>query len=565
VIFGFQSALGDKRGSRRVHVGAMWLMATAFLVVTATESVAEVPANMPATQTVVARLSMVFNAVWAVLAPVAGSFSSIPKELMAAIRAILASSATSGKGELLAGAASLFAMMLLPGLWGVLMRKLTRGQSADAFGHIWQRFGLDCGLALAVAIFAVLMTELLSAHETLAGGLAVALVDLGFRFFGSMMVLAILLRPGEAAIRLLDCDDATVSAVTPRLGVPVVLVIGFTAIIPTLLQAGMNWPTGQAFAIVVGTLAVGLGYMAVGRLLAGLKNVSARWRIAQAVGAILFWLSWCYGVIRLDFPFFEATVAVGIILAVGFVFDRVMVKAAETSETIPEDKKRMLRLTISNGLRRTSHVVGFLALCIVVTRWGVANFQGTVREARWNENANVVGEAALTVIIGYCLFELISGWIQSTFDQPRVNTMPGDDEDIAPASRLLTVVPLLRGVAGFAILAVTALVAISKLGIDITPVLAGAGILGLAISFGSQSLVRDVVAGIFYMADDAFRVGEYIEAAKLKGTIEKISIRSMRLRHHNGHVHTIAYGQLGFVTNFSRDWVTMKFNLRLRA
>ncbi|MFM9974769.1 MAG: mechanosensitive ion channel family protein, partial [Beijerinckiaceae bacterium] len=54
-----------------------------------------------------------------------------------------------------------------------------------------------------------------------------------------------------------------------------------------------------------------------------------------------------------------------------------------------------------------------------------------------------------------------------------------------------------------------------------------------------------------------------IEATRLKGTVEKISLRSMRLRHHNGHIHTIPFGQLGFVTNFSRDWVTMKFNLRL--
>ena len=88
-------------------------------------------------------------------------------------------------------------------------------------------------------------------------------------------------------------------------------------------------------------------------------------------------------------------------------------------------------------------------------------------------------------------------------------------------------------------------------------------ILSGSISFGSQALVRDIVAGIFFISDDAFRVGEYIDTGRLKGTVEKISLRSMRLRHQNGQIHTIPFGQLTSITNFSRDWQTVKFNLRL--
>lgn len=539
-----------------------WRIA-AIVIISAGEAFADAPAAMQSSQTIISRLSMVFNSFWAVLAPVVASFGSIPEELVASAQEILASSMTMGRSELLVGTISLLGMMALPGLWGKLLRERWSRQIPNAFEHIWQRFALDCGLTVVVAFVAILINELVSAHKSLAGGLAAALVDFGFRFFVAMIVLAILLRPREAAIRLLPGDDATVSGITVRMGVAVAVAIGFTAIIPSLLQAGMNWPTGQAFAIVVGTVAAIFGYGAADRYLSGLPDVSSHWHKAKTGAAVLFWLCWCYGVITLDFPFFEATVASGIILTIGYVFDRVMLKAAATSETIENPKKRALGMAISKGLRRTSHVIVFLALCIVMARWGAAAFEGTIREARWTAAESAVGEAALVVCLGYCIFELISIWIQSTFERPRVNTMPGDDEDVAPASRLSTVVPLLQGAVGFTILAVTVLVAISKLGVDITPVLAGAGILGLAISFGSQSLVRDVVAGIFYMADDAFRVGEYIEAAKLRGTIEKISIRSMRLRHHNGHVHTIAFGQLGFVTNFSRDWVTMKFNLRL--
>jgi moderate conductance mechanosensitive channel len=71
------------------------------------------------------------------------------------------------------------------------------------------------------------------------------------------------------------------------------------------------------------------------------------------------------------------------------------------------------------------------------------------------------------------------------------------------------------------------------------------------------------VSGFFFIVDDAFRLGEYIDTGRLRGTVERISLRSFRLRHQNGQVHTVPYGQLGAVTNFSRDWSTIKFNLRL--
>src|SRR2546428_14189580 len=65
------------------------------------------------------------------------------------------------------------------------------------------------------------------------------------------------------------------------------------------------------------------------------------------------------------------------------------------------------------------------------------------------------------------------------------------------------------------------------------------------------------------MWDDAFRVGEYIDTGRLKGTVEMLGVRSLKLRHHNGPLHTIPYGQLGAVSNLSRDFATIKFHLRL--
>jgi small-conductance mechanosensitive channel len=116
---------------------------------------------------------------------------------------------------------------------------------------------------------------------------------------------------------------------------------------------------------------------------------------------------------------------------------------------------------------------------------------------------------------------------------------------------------------GVVIAVLATLIVLSRLGVDTAPLIAGAGVFGLAVSFGSQSLVRDIISGLFYMWDDAFRVGEYIDTGRLKGTVEALGIRSVKLRHHNGPLHTIPYGQLGAVTNQSRDFATIKFNLRL--
>ncbi|MFY0610036.1 MAG: mechanosensitive ion channel [Hyphomicrobiaceae bacterium] len=130
-------------------------------------------------------------------------------------------------------------------------------------------------------------------------------------------------------------------------------------------------------------------------------------------------------------------------------------------------------------------------------------------------------------------------------------------------TRLATIVPLVRLAARIVIVALGALAIINQLGINITPLLAGAGIIGLAVGFGAQTLVKDIISGLFFLIDDAFRKGEYIDIGDVKGTVERISVRSMQLRHHNGPLNTVPFGAINFVTNFSRDWVVMKLPLRL--
>jgi moderate conductance mechanosensitive channel len=120
---------------------------------------------------------------------------------------------------------------------------------------------------------------------------------------------------------------------------------------------------------------------------------------------------------------------------------------------------------------------------------------------------------------------------------------------------------MLRVLAGAAILVVTTLLALSQLGVEITPLLAGASVVGLAISFGAQTLVKDIITGAFFLFDDAFRVGEYIVSGNYKGNVEAITLRSVKLRHHRGPLYTVPFGELRAIQNMSRDWVIDKFSV----
>ena len=173
---------------------------------------------------------------------------------------------------------------------------------------------------------------------------------------------------------------------------------------------------------------------------------------------------------------------------------------------------------------------------------------------------NIIG-CLMTIAVGYVVYEGVSLWINRRLAREQTSGEEGEvggEGGGAGGSRLATVLPLLLVTAQIAIVVIFGLLAVGALGIDIAPLLAGAGILGLAIGFGAQKLVSDVVSGIFFLVDDAFRVGEYVEVEGTRGTVEKISIRSMQLRHHRGPINTIPYGEIPKLTNYSRDWVIMK-------
>lgn len=116
-----------------------------------------------------------------------------------------------------------------------------------------------------------------------------------------------------------------------------------------------------------------------------------------------------------------------------------------------------------------------------------------------------------------------------------------------------TISQLLRGV-GTAVIILVALLMTLNVFIDIGPLLAGAGLLGLAVSFGAQSLVKDVISGFFLLLENQFAVGDVIEVAGKTGTVEQMSLRVVRLRDVQGVLHVVPNGQIGVVSNSTRGW-----------
>ena len=169
--------------------------------------------------------------------------------------------------------------------------------------------------------------------------------------------------------------------------------------------------------------------------------------------------------------------------------------------------------------------------------------------------------AAATLAVAWLVWSAIGSLLRDRRRSDGAQDEDGLNGD--GVTRLATLLPFLRTCLAIAIFFFAAALALRDLGIDVGPLLAGAGVVGIALGFGAQTLVRDVIAGLFFLIDDAFRIGEYIDTGKLKGTVEAISIRSVRLRHQTGLLHTIPFGQIAAVTNGSRDGTIVKFNLHI--
>ena len=398
----------------------------------------------------------------------------------------------------------------------------------------------------------------------------------GIRLFGGFLATRIavvvgnfLLAPEAERFRIIPTDTVTARFWCRRL----TMFVGWLAfgwvIVSQLSTLGFSTEGRQlvAYALGLGLLAIALE--AVWRRPVALDQV-AEAQVAEApsarthrlgrgaqnalmsVGIVLLWVLW---VARAMGSFWFVLVVISLPLAIG-VTRRVvehLLRPAGSRETA-EGPPSVVTVVLERGIRALL-IIG--AAAVLAWGWGI-DIVHLAGQDTWLARVVHSVLSAVVILLGA---DLLWHAIKTAIDRKLADSadlgLP-NTEEARRRSRLRTLLPIFRNILFVVIVVVAAMMVLAEMGVQIGPLVGAAAVLGVAVGFGAQGFVRDVIAGMFYLMDDAFRVGEYISAGNYKGTVEGFSIRSVKLRHHRGPVYTVPFSLLGAVQNQSRDWVIDK-------
>jgi small-conductance mechanosensitive channel len=205
-------------------------------------------------------------------------------------------------------------------------------------------------------------------------------------------------------------------------------------------------------------------------------------------------------------------------------------------------------------------MIVLLAAVLAASAWGVdlqALSRGETMQARIFSG---VIEALIVLLSAEVAWQVVRALIDVHLHRVRA-LAPDNEAHVRRRARTETLLPFVRNAVLVTIAVVAVLASLSALGLQIGPLIAGASVIGVAIGFGAQALVRDVISGFFFLLEDAFRVGEYIETGALRGTVDAFTPRSIRLRDYKGQLHTVPFGEMRTVTNHSREWVNEELQI----
>lgn len=330
-----------------------------------------------------------------------------------------------------------------------------------------------------------------------------------------------------------------------------------------LILTGTVTIASLVVSILVNKQAISQDMLATGSEPSRPREIAALiWPYAQCVIVVVMWIGVVASAFLGQTPLYGAALTTIFLFLVAPSFEA----ALEREATLAVAGDREMAAAIARTGRLAVPLVVIFVLAIA---WRVDLL--TVDDDSIASQVTHAGlQIAGTLMIAYLLWYATQVWIDGRIKQEELDYAAQSGADLAEMeiggagqSRLRTLLPLIKRTFQITIGFVTVMIVMSALGIDIAPILAGAGVVGLAIGFGSQTLVRDVVSGIFFLLDDAFRLGEYVDVGDVKGSVERISIRSFQLRHHRGAVNTVPFGEIKVLKNYSRDWAIMKLRFRV--
>jgi moderate conductance mechanosensitive channel len=192
-------------------------------------------------------------------------------------------------------------------------------------------------------------------------------------------------------------------------------------------------------------------------------------------------------------------------------------------------------------------VVYALAGMTVLQAWNIGAFAWLGSEVGRRVAGNVLS-IGVVLVVAIILWETVASAIERYLTRIDASQSPR-------RTRVRTLLPLFRTAVLCVIVVLTSLIVLSHIGIDIAPLLAGAGVVGVAIGFGSQALVKDIITGLFILMEDQIAIGDVVDVGKEhRGVVEAITVRTIRLRDQAGTVHTVPFSEVTSVKNLTRDF-----------
>jgi moderate conductance mechanosensitive channel len=289
-------------------------------------------------------------------------------------------------------------------------------------------------------------------------------------------------------------------------------------------------------------------------IVASLRNSFARvWHWIALFFLIAGWLIWAIEVPHgyaavLHYFIVTGLILVGarlVLLVLLGAVDRIMRPSETGAGLYPGMQTRLLvyHPVVTVALRLTIYLLCILGLLQI---YGLNTFLWLVESTLGLRVLSASGTLLVTIVLAFTAWEAINLGVQQHLDRLQ------REAQFAKSARLRTLLPLLRTTVLITIAIVAGLMILGEIGINIAPLLAGAGIIGVAIGFGSQKLVQDLITGIFLLLENAMQVGDAVTVSGLSGVVEALSVRTIRLRASDGSVHIIPFSSVTSVTNVNR-------------
>ncbi len=390
---------------------------------------------------------------------------------------------------------------------------------------------------------------------------------------GFAAVVDAVLAPGQPERRLVALEDATARSLAHWMTTLNVVAVYGTVALWAAWDFGLPWTIYGFLSRLLYFLAVlllialmwryrepvadalearlGRSESAVGRFLPW-RRIARSWHLLLGALLLLHYFAFALQLPGGLLSFLAATILTLVVIAVARLFwllvDQFASPASEPAEEPPPGKPRPRSRVYLQFLRLAARAVILVgAALLVLDLWGI----GLLSWLRTGPGRAVVGQLfnlLATVAVALLLAEA-TGAVAGHY-------MRATTPDGRPlyGNRTRTLASIVRNFA-LALIAVVAVMAIlSQFGIETGPLLAGAGIVGLALGFGSQKLVQDLITGLFILLGDTIRVGDVVDTGGKAGVVEAMSMRTITLRGYDGNVHTVPYSSIDTVTNMTKDF-----------